>query len=59
VNGLLPRLEEPAVRAVLERLIDLADRTPLVERSRPPGFRAREKDLPQFYELAAQDRLVV
>jgi len=59
VNGFFPRLEEPAVRAVLERLIDLADRTPLLERSRPPGFRAREKDLPQFYELAAQDRLVV
>ena len=59
MNEFAPPLEEPAVRAVLERLIDLADRTPLAERSRPPGFRATESDLPQFYDLLAEDRWVV
>lgn len=60
MNGFHPHLEEPAVRAVLDRLIDLADRTPLSERARSPGFRASPSDLPTFFAIEdAQDRHLV
>lgn len=60
MSGFQPHLEESAVRAILDRLIDLADRTPLRERARPPGFRVSSRELPTFFELEdAQDRHLV
>lgn len=60
MSGFEPHLEEPAVRAVLDRLIDLVDHTPLNERARPPGFRVRQSNLPAFFAIEdAQDRRLV
>jgi hypothetical protein len=60
MSDFVPHLEEPAVRALLDRLIDLLDRTPLAERARPPGFRVNHRELPTFFALEdAQDRRLV
>ncbi|MEJ2566809.1 MAG: DUF2220 family protein [Gammaproteobacteria bacterium] len=60
MSDFAPHLEEPAVRALLDRLVDLLDRTPLAERSRPPGFRVNPRELPIFFAIEdAQDRRLV
>ncbi|HYQ72339.1 MAG TPA: Wadjet anti-phage system protein JetD domain-containing protein [Gammaproteobacteria bacterium] len=60
MTGFQPHLEEKAVSDILNRLIDLLDRQPMSERSRPPGFRVNDQELTSFFNLTdAQDRQLI
>lgn len=46
-------LKHPVVQAVLHRLVDLVDRTPIEERTRPPGFRISPDSIPDLFSPSA------
>lgn len=42
-------LKHQVIQAILNRLIDYLDRTPIAERSRPPGFRISADTIPELF----------